>query len=176
MNEALSQKWLETRGLSIMSVGINSVTLPEEDAQIIRTAQKNAIMRDPSMAAATLAGAQADAMKTAAANSAGAITGFMGMGMAAQAGGVDTQALYQMGAAQRAAETAQTAQSQKAAGSWTCSCGSVNQGKFCPECGKPRPAQHMAKFCSECGWPVPDPQNPPKFCPECGKPFPGAAN
>ena len=178
MNEALSQKWLQTRGISIVSVGINSVTLPEEDAQIIRTAQKNAIMRDPSMAAATLAGAQADAMKTAAANSAGAMTGFMGMGMAAQAGGVDTQALYQMGAAQKAAEAArsQAPQAQNTAGNWTCSCGSVNQGKFCPECGKPRPTQQMAKFCTECGWAVPDAQNPPKFCPECGKPFPGAVS
>lgn len=70
-----------------MSIAMNPVTLPEEDAQLIKDAQKNAILRDPTMAAATLAGAQADAMKAAASNKAGSMTGFMGMGMASQAGG-----------------------------------------------------------------------------------------
>lgn len=80
---------------------MNPVTLPEEDAQLIKDAQKNAILRDPTMAAATLAGAQADAMKSAASNTAGAMTGFMGMGMAGQAGGANMQNLYQMGHSSR---------------------------------------------------------------------------
>ena len=87
MNEALTKKWQQTRGLAVVSIAMNPVTLPEEDAQLIKDAQKNAILRDPTMAAATLAGAQADAMKSAASNTAGAMTGFMGMGMAGQAGG-----------------------------------------------------------------------------------------
>lgn len=87
MNKELTQKWKEIRGLAIVSIALNPVTLPEEDAQLIKDAQKNAILRDPTMAAATLAGAQADAMKSAASNTAGAMTGFMGMGMAQQAGG-----------------------------------------------------------------------------------------
>ena len=79
MNEALTKKWQQTRGLAVVSIAMNPVTLPEEDAQLIKDAQKNAILRDPTMAAATLAGAQADAMKSAASNTAGAMTGFMGM-------------------------------------------------------------------------------------------------
>ena len=51
--------------------------------------------------------------------------------------------------------------------SWTCSCGSVNTGKFCPNCGAPKPAQ-AANACPNCGFIIPDPSNPPKFCPECG--------
>ena len=41
---------------------------------MIKQAQRTAIMRDPTMAAATLVGAQADAMKAAAANEGGAMT------------------------------------------------------------------------------------------------------
>lgn len=97
MNVALSAKWGELRGLKIVSIALGSVTLPDEDADMIKQAQRVAIMRDPSMAGATLVGAQADAMKTAAGNSAGAMTGFMGMGMAMNAGGMNAQNLFAMG-------------------------------------------------------------------------------
>ena len=102
MNEALTKKWQQTRGLAVVSIAMNPVTLPEEDAQLIKDAQKNAILRDPTMAAATLAGAQADAMKSAASNTAGAMTGFMGMGMAMNAGGMNPENLYAMGQQQAA--------------------------------------------------------------------------
>lgn len=198
MNEALTKKWGELRGISVVSIAMNPITLPEEDAELIKQAQRTAILRDPSLAAATLAGAQADAMKAAASNTAGAMTGFMGMGMAANAGGVNVQNLYQMGAAQQAAAQQTSAQPQTASeGGWTCSCGTVNKGKFCIECGKPKPAQqgwtcscgtiNKGKFCMECGKPKPaaeplyrcdkcgwepaDPKKPPRFCPECGDPF-----
>ena len=82
MNTALSEKWGALRGLKVVSIALGSVTLPDEDAELIKQAQRTAIMRDPTMAAATLVGAQVDAMKTAAGNEAGAMTGFMGMGMA----------------------------------------------------------------------------------------------
>ena len=98
MNTALSTKWGELRGLKVVSIALGSVTLPEEDAEMIKQAQRAAIMRDPTMAAATLVGAQADAMKTAAGNQAGAMTGFMGMGMAMNAGGgMNAQNLFAMG-------------------------------------------------------------------------------
>ena len=94
MNAALSAKWGELRGLKVVTIALGSVTLPEEDAELIKQAQRSAIMRDPTMAAATLVGAQADAMKTAAGNQAGAMTGFMGMGMAMNAGnGMNAQDL-----------------------------------------------------------------------------------
>ena len=172
MNEALTKKWGELRGISVVSIAMNPITLPEEDAELIKQAQRTAILRDPSLAAATLAGAQADAMKAAASNTAGAMTGFMGMGMAANAGGVNVQNLYQMGAAQQAAAQQTSAQPQTASeGGWTCSCGTINKGKFCMECGKPKPAAEPLYRCDKCGWEPADPKKPPRFCPECGDPF-----
>ena len=136
MNETLSEKW-ELCGLRVVSIALGSVTLPEEDQELIKTAQKNAMFRDPTMAAAgALVGSQADAMKAAASNSAGAMTGFMGMGMAHGAGGVNAQDLFAMGQKQQVQQNTQQAQAAKApAGSWKCSCGAVNKGKFCSECG-----------------------------------------
>ena len=101
MNESLTAKWGKLRGLEIVSIAMNPVTLPEEDAEMIKQAQRTAIMRDPTMAAATLVGAQADAMKAAAENKNGAMMGFMGMGMAQQAGGMNAQNLYAMGQQQQ---------------------------------------------------------------------------
>ncbi len=161
MNEALSDKWAQLRGITVVSVALGSVTLPEEDAELIKQAQRTAIMRDPTMAAATLVGAQADAMKAAASNSAGAMTGFMGMGMAMNQGGFNAQNLFAMG------QAAQTAQPAPEKAGWTCSCGSMNTGKFCQECGKKRPVYR----CDKCGYQPADPFNPPKFCPECGDRF-----
>ena len=196
MNEALSSKWGELRGLKVVSVALGSVTLPDEDAEMIKQAQRTAIMRDPTMAAATLVGAQADAMKAAASNENGAMTGFMGMGMAMNAGGGAgaAQDLFTMGRQDRQAqqqnEAAAPAGSWKCkcgatatgnfcpecgskkpepvqAESWTCKCGSVNTGNFCPNCGSKKPAA----CCSKCGWKPEDSAHPPKFCPECGTKF-----
>ena len=161
MNETLSAKWNHLRGLKVVSVALNPVTLTEEDAEMIKQAQRTAIMRDPTMAAATLVGAQADAMKAAAANQGGAMTGFMGMGMAMNQGGVNAQNLFAMG------------QHQTASGgdSWKCGCGAVNEGKFCAQCGAKKPAGEPLYRCDKCGWKPEGPKNPPKFCPECGDRF-----
>ena len=193
MNSALSRKWGELRGLQVVSIALGSLTLPEEDAEMIKQAQRTAILRDPTMAAATLTGAQADAMKAAASNSAGAMTGFMGMGFAQQAGGINAGDLYAMGAKQQAAAPAPApaangwkcscgaitngkfctecgARKPAPAESWTCTCGAVNTGKFCPECGGRKPVY----LCDKCGWKPEDPAKPPKFCPECGDRFDAA--
>ena len=173
LNETLSQKWGELRGLKVVSVALGSVTLPDEDAEMIKQAQKNAIMRDPTMAAAQLAGAQADAMRAAASNSNGAVSGFMGMGMAMNAGGMNAANLFAMGqqqAAQAPAQPQAQPQTQQPVG-WTCSCGTVNQGKFCQNCGARKPQDAPLYRCDKCGWQPADPTNPPKFCPECGDPF-----
>ena len=199
MNTALSEKWGELRGLKVVSIALGSVTLPDEDADMIKQAQRAAIMRDPTMAAATLVGAQADAMKTAAGNQAGAMTGFMGMGMAMNAGGGAgaAQNLFAMGQQQQQQARQSNQPEAPAANVWKCECGAVNTGKFCAECGNPQPkatgwtcscgAVNKGKFCSECGakkpeseplykcdkcgWEPEDPKNPPKFCPECGDKF-----
>ena len=199
MNEALSEKWGAVRGLKIVSVALSSVTLPEEDAEMIKQAQRTAIMRDPTMAAATLVGAQSDAMKAAAENESGAMMGFMGMGMAQQAGGMNAQQLFAMGADRQNAaqekrqngageawkcECGNTATgkfcencgAKKPSGEtdekgWKCSCGTLNKGKFCHNCGAKKPAGAPLYRCDKCGREPEDPANPPKFCPECGDPF-----
>ena len=166
MNESLSEKWGSLRGIKVVSIALSTVTLPEEDQELIKQAQRTAIMRDPTMAAATLVGAQADAMKTAAGNSAGAMTGFMGMGMAMNAGGggMNAQNLFAMGQQQ----AQQTPAAAPAVEGWKCSCGATVTGKFCPECGskKPEPVQAGAWKC-KCGATATG-----KFCPECGPPKP----
>ena len=198
MNEALSEKWRDLRGLEIVSIALGSVTLPKEDEDLIKEAQRQSIYRDPSMAAASLVGAQGDAMRAAAANPNGAMMGFMGMGMAQSAGGMNANALFGMAAeqnkmrAQEAPKAATTAPAgswkcscgaictgkfcvecgaKKPEEGWKCSCGAINKGKFCAECGAKKPAGEPLYRCDKCGWEPKDPKHPPKFCPECGDPF-----
>ena len=153
----LSAKWGEVRGIEIWQVGVSSVTANEEDEAMIKELQRNAAFMDPTRAAAHLVGSQAAAMQAAAANEgAGPAMAFMGMNMAGQAGGASVQGLYQMGQQQGGAPAAE---------GWKCSCGTMNTGKFCTECGKPKPQ------CAKCGWQPAPGENPPKFCPECGEPF-----
>ncbi len=183
MNETLSNKWGELRGLKIVSIALSNVDLPQEDADMIKQAQRTGMMRDPGMAAATLVGAQADAMKAAASNEAGAFTGFMGMGMAMNTGGVNAQDLYAMSqqqAAQQAAAQQSAAKSAPAAnqpGGWKCSCGAVATGNFCTECGAKKPAEegwtcscgavNKGKFCQNCG--AKKPEGAPLYrCDKCG--------
>ena len=200
LNEQLSSRWRDLRGIEIVSFGVSSVKANEEDEQMIKEMQRNAAFLDPSRAAAHLVGAQASAMQSAAANpNAGPAMAFMGMGMAGQMGGMNAQNLYQMGAQQQPAPTPAPAPAPAPAApsGWVCSCGATATGKFCPECGKPKPAAdgwtcscgavNKGKFCAECGakkpagvpqykcdkcgWEPDDPAHPPKFCPECGDPF-----
>lgn len=189
MNAALSAKWGELRGLKVVSIALGSVTLPEEDAEMIKQLQRTAVLQNPNMAGAALAGAQADAMKTAAGNTAGAMTGFMGMGMAMNTGGMNAQNLFAMGQQQTSSQPAATQQESRQAqaqqvqaqtqqapqqaqqasvqpatkpGSWICSCGTATTGKFCPECGSPKPVENNGWTCI-CGT-----VNKGKFCQNCG--------
>lgn len=170
MNSALTKKWAELRGIQVVSVAFNSITLPQEDSDLIKNAQRSAINRDPNMAAATIATAQADAMRNAASNPNGAMGGFVGFGMAQNAGGMNPGALFQMGQQQGQQAPAQQAAPAQTAGGWRCECGTDNQGNFCMNCGKPKPTAGAVK-CSKCGWTPSDGQSAPKFCPECGTPF-----
>ena len=173
LNQELSGKWSKLRGIEIVSLGVSGVKASEEDEQMIKELQRSAAFMDPTRAAAHMVGAQASAMQAAASNtSAGPAMAFMGMNQAAAAGGINAQALYQMGAQQQPA-AAPAPPAAPAAGSWSCSCGQTgNTGKFCTACGKPRPeagwvcscgAHNTGKFCSECGKP-----RPAAKCPNCG--------
>lgn len=207
LNNVLSEKWTGLRGIQVVSFGVNTIKASAEDEAMIKDLQKSAVMRDPGMAAAKLTEAQAEAMKSAAANtSTGPMMAFAGMNMATQAGGINATNLFQMQQSNDPAPVPPTPSApdtaQPVTGSagdpWTCSCGTVNTGKFCVECGakKPAPATgwtcscgavNLGKFCSECGakkpagaplykcdkcgWEPEDPHHPPKFCPECGDAF-----
>lgn len=184
LNEELSKKWGQLRGIRIVSFGINTISASEEDEAMIKELQRNATFRNPTMAAAQLTAAQADAMKAAASNTAtGPMMAFAGMNMASQAGGMNAQALFNMGGQQmqqpmnNAAPNggfSQQPQQQMAAPSqaagWTCSCGHAgNTGKFCMECGAKKPEAEGGWTCS-CGA-----VNKGKFCMECGAKKPSGA-
>ncbi len=164
LNDVLTAKWAELRGLSVITVAFNSVTLPDEDAEMIKTLQKSAVFRDTQMAAATLVEAQASAMQAAASNENGAMMGFMGMGMAQAAGGVNAANLYQMG------QNNATPTASQGNDAWVCSCGSSNSGNFCTNCGGKKPSAISYK-CDKCGWVPKDNQAIPNFCPQCGDRF-----
>ena len=193
LNEELSEEWRDRRGIEIVSFGVSSVTATEEDENRIKEVQRNAIFRDPTMAAAHLAGAQAQAMQDAAKNEGGAMNAFMGMNMA-QGAGSNIGNLFAAGQQQQATQQAhdeevrrqveaQLAQERAkmqaqqggmapgagAAGGWTCQCGTTNTGKFCANCGsaKPVPAPGGAEWTCSCGT-----VNSGKFCSNCGTPKP----
>ena len=204
LNEVLSGKWGELRGIEIVSFGVSSIKASDEDEQMIKEIQRNYALRDPNMAAAHLTGATAAAMQGAANNPNGAMAGFMGMGMANGMGAANIGNLFAVGQQQQAAQQAAyqqqaSAPAAPAAAGWTCSCGQTgNTGKFCNECGakkpEPKPAAdswtcscgtvNTGKFCNECGAKKPEAPaawtcscgtvNTGKFCNECGAKKPEA--
>ena len=174
LNEVLSGSWRQKRGIEVFSVNINSLSIPDDQRKKLTEWEENAMTTNPNTAAARLVGGQIDAMKAAASNSGGAMTGFMGMGMAMNAaGGTNAQNLFAMG--QQQAQAAQQQAPAGAANTWTCSCGATVSGKFCPECGakKPEPKMQPAGSwtCAKCGTAATG-----KFCPECGAPRPAEAD
>lgn len=204
VNAELSEKWEKLRGIVVVSMTMNPPSMPEDITKRINELQTSAVLRNPNMAAATLVGAQAEAMKAAASNTAtGPMMAFAGMNMAGAAGGMDAASLYAMGAAQT--NRSQGAQNQMggqgasapmpgwkcrcghadnrgkfcvecgspkpADAGWTCGCGTVNQGRFCMNCGARKPEGAPLYRCDKCGWEPEDPANPPRFCPECGDAF-----
>ena len=217
LNEVLTKKWKELRGLQIVSFGVSSVKASEEDEAMIKELQRNATFRNPNMAAAHMVGAQASAMQAAASNTAaGPAMAFMGMGMAQNAGGMNAQNLFQMGQQPQFQQQQQAYAPQQPAApapapapapvaaaapadgwacacghagnvgkfcmecgapkpaaqdGWTCACGAVSKGKFCAECGGKKPADAPLYKCDKCGWEPEDPAKPPRFCPECGDTF-----
>ena len=197
LNDILSKKWREKRGLEIVDIGISSVTPLDEDVAQVQQYQSATAFRTPQMAAQQLARSQDQSMRDAANNAGGAALGFMGMNMAQQTGGNAAAQFYQMAQQQQAAAPAPAAPAAPAGGwkcpscgatatgkfctecgtkkpeaeGWTCACGAVNKGKFCSECGAKKPAGVPQYRCDKCGWEPPKGTKPPKFCPECGDPF-----
>ena len=201
MNAALRQEWVENKGISVGKIALNPITLTPEDMKKINELEEAASYGSSAFnMAGRMTAATAGSMETAAGNPAGAMTGFMGMGMTGmggQGGFNAAQNFYNMGVQQQAqAQKEQPQQPKEAPGSWKCSCGAVctgkfctecgakkpeegwkcacgavNKGKFCPECGAKKPAGVPQYRCDKCGWQPADPTKAPKFCPECGDPF-----
>lgn len=193
LNTALEYDWSDRRGISVESIAIANISIPEEDEQKIQRMQTAATYSNASMAAGMMAEAQGTAMNTAAANPNGAMNGFVGMGMGMNMGGMNAANLFNVAANQ---QQAQQNNAPAPAGwkcscgatatgnfcpecgakkpendGWSCSCGTVNKGKFCSNCGAKKPESAPLYKCDKCGWEPEDPHNPPKFCPECGDVF-----
>ena len=184
LNEALKADWTDRRGISVESVAINPITLTPEDMEKINQMEDAATMgQNPFMMAGRMTNATADAMEAAASNEAGAMNGFIGMGMAGNAmgGGFNAaQSFYNMGqqqAQQMAQQSPQQAAPAPAEGAWRCACGATVTGKFCTECGAKKPedngwrcacgAVNKGKFCAECG--QKKPEGAPLYrCDKCG--------
>ncbi|MFT4005638.1 MAG: SPFH domain-containing protein [Lacrimispora sp.] len=184
MSDVLDDQWNSQRGISIQSVGIASISYDEESQKLIQMRNQGAMLSDPGVREGYIQGAAARGLEAAGSNSNGAMAGYMGMGMGMNAGGgflgaASSANMQQMEmekrermAADASAKTGSGSQaSSPAAGpasggsdSWTCPCGAVNTGKFCPECGAPRPAGSWTCGCGAV--------NTGKFCSECGKPRP----
>ena len=199
MADTLDEDWRQMRGMEIQSVGIANVSYDEKSTELINMRNEGAMLSDATIREGYMQGHMARGLENAGANPNGAMAGFMGMGLGMQAGsGMAASAsavnLQQMQMQQAAAQQNSTASAQQNSGasgmqpgSWSCECGAVNTGKFCSECGKPKPAEEWScecgavntgKFCSECGKPKPagtwqcgcGAVNTGKFCSECGKP------
>ena len=200
LNEVLSKKWSEYRGIEIVNFGINSIKASDEDEAKLKEYQSRATLVNPNMRTAYMAGGMTEAMGAAAQNEgAGPAMAFMGMGMAQNAGmmGMNMGA-NNFGMGQQPVQPQPQAPAPAANG-WTCSCGTTNTGKFCAQCGSPKPepkpaagswtcscgATNTGKFCAQCGSPKPaDPEgwtcscgavNKGKFCSECGAKKPAGA-
>ncbi len=165
MRDALDEDWRNMRGMEIQAVAIGSVSYDEESQKLINMRNQGAMLGDPTVQRGYVAGAAARGLEAAGSNPNGAMNAFMGFGMGQMAAGNLFGQVASAPAPQQQQQAPQQAAPQSGgANSWTCECGSVNTGKFCPSCGKPKPVQQYW-FCPECGN-----KNgaDTKFCPECG--------
>ena len=177
MNEALKAEWVESRGITVEKIALNPITLTAEDMEKINQMEDAATMGGNAfMMAGRMTDATANAMEAAAKNEGGAMTGFMGLGMAGNAMGGGFQAaqqFYNAGVQQQPAD------------GWKCSCGATASGKFCSNCGAQKPQMgwicscgqtNQGNFCSNCGAKKPEGEwtcscgtvNQGKFCSNCG--------
>lgn len=159
MANELDASWREARGFEVAAVGIASVSYDDESKELINMRNKGAMLGDPSVREGYVQGSVARGIEAAGSNSAGSAQAFMGMGVGMSGAG---------GFMATASETNRQQMAEKKAeapkGSWTCSCGNVNTGKFCSECGTKKP-ESKGSFCTECGAKL---QPGAKFCSECG--------
>lgn len=222
ISDLLYESWRRDRGIVIGDVGV-TVSYDDETKKILTERNKGAMLKDATIREGYVQGSVARGLEAAGSNANGSMAGFMGMGIGMNAGGnfmgaASNNNMQQMQMQQQAQQAQQQAayQQQQAqpqqphsepapapvADGWTCSCGKTgNIGKFCAECGSPKPIpadngpwtcpecgnQNSGKFCANCGTKKPekpkkikcdkcgyepDMSGPiPKFCPNCGDPI-----
>ncbi|MBR5508861.1 MAG: SPFH domain-containing protein [Lachnospiraceae bacterium] len=172
MSTVLDEEWNQTRGMEILAVGVGGLSYDDESKKLINMRNQGAMLSDPTVREGYVQGSIARGMEAAGSNANGAMAGFMGMGMGMQATGGFMSAASQTNAMQMQMQNQQAQAAQPApapapaANGWTCACGATNTGKFCAECGQPKPAPANEWTCS-CGT-----VNKGKFCAECGQPRP----
>lgn len=190
MADTLDDSWKALRGVEIVSVAIASISYDEESQKLINMRNQGAMMSDASIREGYVQSAVAKGIQDAGSNANGAAAGFMGVGM-----GMNTAGGFMSAASASNTQQMQMQQQARAEGksadSWTCSCGAVNTGKFCANCGKPKPEDNRwtcscgtvntGKFCTSCGKAKPQSGewtcscgtvNTGRFCSNCGKPRP----
>lgn len=211
MADILDEEWNQMRGFIVQAVGVDSISYDESSQAIINTRNEAAILQDSKIQQGYMARKVGEGIAAAGANEGGAMNAFLGMGMAMN-NGANIMAGYQQQNANNNPPQPPAPQQQQPSpqpqppapeqtpapspDSWVCTCGTNNTGKFCAECGLPKPApspdgewtcncgkKNKGKFCSECGQPKPttlkcsncgyEPEkgSSPKFCPECGTQF-----
>lgn len=161
LRDALAEQWKKERGIEIKNISFSNILPDDDSVEKIRQLQESrAYSGNKAMLGARVGAAQASAMESAAENSSGAVTGFMGMNMAQHSGAVNVSELMREPAVQPAQRTAPTGEV------WVCTCGMENTMKFCPNCGSKKPE---ASVCAGCGFEIPPQFSQMKFCPNCGE-------
>lgn len=158
MQSALDDDWKKNRGMEVQSVGID-ISYDDESKKLINMRNEGAMLSDAGIREGYVQGSIARGLEAAGSNQNGAAATFMGMGMGMNAGGSYMAQASSNNMQQMAGAAAVSG--QQAAGSWRCSCGATNTGKFCSNCGQPKPeggswtcscgAVNTGKFCSNCG-------------------------
>ena len=162
----LDEEWNQMRGMEVQAVGI-SISYNEESQKLINLRNEGAMLSDPTIREGYVQAAAARGLEAAGSNANGAMAGFMGMGMAGNIGGsivgnASSVNMAQMQMNQQAQNNMNqmnmgmgqmnqpnmNVQPQQTAG-WTCSCGQVNSGKFCSNCGNPAPAADWTCSCGQ---------------------------
>ncbi|MFR4285932.1 MAG: SPFH domain-containing protein [Enterococcus italicus] len=172
MGDVLDDQWKQTRGMEIVSVAVASISYTDDSIKLINMRNQGAMLGDANIREGFVQGSVAEGIKNAGSNPNGATNSFVGMGMGMNAGG---NFLNQ--ASQTNLNQMQQNQKNQQNDSWTCSkCGTENTGKFCSNCGEPKPQATGASIkmkCAACNAVIDLANGVPKFCPECGKPFQG---
>lgn len=173
MSDQLDAKWLELRGMEILSVAVASITYSEKSAEILEIRNKGAILTNPNVREGYVQGSIARGIESAGSNEGGAGNAYIGVGMGMNAGGGMMGQMSQTNLEQMKMEQEskmrqeQNQDSQSSVNSWTCpECSTNNTGNFCSNCGTKKVEAQAGGFCGSCGHKFEG--NTPKFCTNCG--------